>query len=529
MRADGSDDYLDALFSALYDDDFRRFQTTSKIKKGAALHAAANNKARIRSPFKGRTSPVKRSPTRDDDFRSNPAAERPRSASSKFVSKFRKIDVQQDMNEMLRRSTGSLAAAQRSDDMVPRKLEAPSYNNYIMSPVVSTGVDKIIEKLPRVENVYMQQASENTIRWADEQLLDLRMANSETPMSAGGVTFSSASAQRRLRDSHSRLPEPFNDKDSFYTPVPSTPYASSSAVQSSNAHMHRVGSDNDMDAVAARVEALTRSRAHQVSPEGLLREIRDCIQVRKNYLDQLLALEDYERISGVSHTLKDISLPSFYALLVSTRSISIRIVRSYKTLTSKYAMHSSNCEIIDLRKYVGAMASDLQPLDREPFTDWTGLYFDLNPFICAYRLDGTLATIFSDSSERQVQGHAPLVAKELYLDQMQLVECHELGAIVLGIYNDIQRSQKPKATEATAGRQRIKRSEKANEIIEELEFRLPDIETQRVLGQSFKAWRRAYDLQLSINSMRYTRDCFIKIKVVLQNFKVLSVAKYTGM
>jgi hypothetical protein len=520
MRSDGSDDYIDALFSALYDDDFLRFQTTAKKKKEAGLSVQVDGKTRVRSPSKSRGSPVKQSLTRGDKFRALPASERPRTAQSKFVSKFREIDVRQDLNDVLRRSTSSLDTIQRNDNMVPRRLEAPTYNNYFMSPAVSYRVDDALEKLPPVEPAYMQQSGENTIRWADEPWNGTDALSRVDVRSGGGRGGGDlASAQGRPFDSNPKMKGQFNDKKNLHTFGPETPYASSSAAKSWTVHSGGLNDDDDdVDAVAARVEALTRSRSHQVSSEGLLREIKDCIQVRKNYLDQLLALEDYERLSGVSQTLKDISLPNFYALLVSTRSVSVRIVRNYKILTTKHALDSSNDDIIDLRKYVGAMGSDLQPLDREPFTDWTGLHFNLNPFICAYRIDGTLATTFADSSERQAQSQAPMVAKELYLDQMQLLECHELGAIVLGAHNDIQRSLKMKSTEASARRQIIKRSEKGNELIEELEFRLPDIERQHELGRSFKAWRRAYDLQLSINSMRYTRDCFTKIKVVFYTY-----------
>lgn len=513
MLSDGGGDYIDQLFNAVYDEDLLRFQKTlrKKPKKGPSPSRPARS---AHSPTRMR---ARQSPTRaaaaaggggeggggGKPTKNGAVAERPQSASSKFVSKFRQIDVQQDMTELLRRSTGSIVTGGINDDMVPKKSRPPTYNNYVASPAVSYHVDNIVEKLPPLDSSHYAApppGSGSTVRWTDD-----------TRGGRGGADIDTPYRHLLAQDA----------SNNRYSQVPETPYADSSrGARMNNNFMRSKGEYDDGDydddayrGTAMRVETMTRSQSHQVSAEGLLHEIGDCIQVRKNYLDQLLALENYERLSGVSQTLKDISLPNFYALLVSTRNISLRIARTYKTLTTKHAIDPSDPDITVLRRYIGAMASDLSPLDRQPFTDWTGLHFDLNPFICAYRIDGALASVFSDSPEHEVRGHAAMIAKELYLDQMQLTECRELGATILGSYGDIQRQLRIKSMEADMERQKSERSEKNAVVMQELEFRVPDIERQHALSFGFRAWRRAYDLQLTMNSMRYTRECFAKIKV----------------
>jgi hypothetical protein len=251
-------------------------------------------------------------------------------------------------------------------------------------------------------------------------------------------------------------------------------------------------------------------------------DMNEWISLRQNYVAQIEALDKYERVTGASQVLSEISLPNFYALLVALRKISLRIVENYRMMVLQKEVPMN---MLEVHNHIVSMATDLNCLDRPPFTEWTGLHLSLNPFVCGYRLDGMISTTLSDLSNHSneltrllgPEGMPAMIPTELMMDQYETAECCELAKIVMAAYEEELRERKMRREQEDAVKAQMAETSarKVKLQIKREEFTLaaPEVLQRKALIRAWIAFKRAYDLEISIKNMALVRTHYIKRKV----------------
>ena len=246
-------------------------------------------------------------------------------------------------------------------------------------------------------------------------------------------------------------------------------------------------------------------------------DLNEWIGLRQNYIHQIESLERYERMCGSSQVLSEISMPNFYALLLAIRKISMRIADNYKMIVLQ---KETPLNLLEVHSYVVSMVTDMNCLDRQPFIDWTGLHFIFNPFVSAYRCDGTISTAMADmnvKSNRKEEQSPSMIPKELVMDQYENAECRELGAVLWGAYEEDNRKRRQQAEQDEAIKEQLAQTalRKAELAMkkEAFEFSGPKAVDDRCRKRAWVAWKKAFHLEISIKSMESVRKHIIKRNV----------------
>lgn len=247
-------------------------------------------------------------------------------------------------------------------------------------------------------------------------------------------------------------------------------------------------------------------------------DMNEWIGLRQNYIHQIESLEKYERMCGASQVLSEISMTNFYSLLTAIRKITIRIADHYRMIVLQ---KETPLNLLEVHSYVVSMATDMDVLDRQPFIDWTGLHFTLNPFVCGYRIDGNISTAMADLnvvSKKTDLSNPAMIPTELVMDQFETSECRDLGAVIWGAYTEDQRKRKAqREQDEVIKEQLIQSSVRKAELAlkrEAFEFAGPQAMEERSRVRAWAAWKKAFDLSISIRNMASVRSHIIKRNVI---------------
>ena len=261
-------------------------------------------------------------------------------------------------------------------------------------------------------------------------------------------------------------------------------------------------------------------------------DMNEWIGLRQNYIHQVESLEKYERMCGAAQVLSEISMPNFYSLLIAIRKITIRIADHYRMIILQ---KETPMNLLEIHSYVVGMATDMDVLDRQPFINWTGLHFTLNPFVCGYRIDGNISTAMADLnvvSKKTDQSNPAMIPPELVMDQFETSDCRDLGAVVFGAYMEDQRKKKAKREEDEAIKEQLAQSSvrKAELALkrEAFEFAGPQAVEERCRRRAWAAWKKAFDLAISIRNMASVRSHIIKRNVISHLYTCIRVAAYNN-
>lgn len=112
--------------------------------------------------------------------------------------------------------------------------------------------------------------------------------------------------------------------------------------------------------------------------------------LRENYIRQLAALDEHERLATDNGIKADISITNFIALILALRKVSYRIVMCYEKMKTSNDMHPA---FALMQKYLAKMGNDVHCIDREPFIAWIGVSAYHNPFFSTHSIDGESAIL----------------------------------------------------------------------------------------------------------------------------------------
>ena len=273
---------------------------------------------------------------------------------------------------------------------------------------------------------------------------------------------------------------------------------------------------------AGRPSAVNGVKKYSTRPYDLDKQYVDMnewIGLRQNYIHQVESLEKYERMCGAAQVLSEISMPNFFSLLIAIRKITIRIADHYRMIVLQ---KETPLNLLEIHSYVISMATDMDCLDRQPFIDWTGLDLTFNPFVCGYRIDGSISTAMSDlniTSKKMSESNPAMIPTELVMDQYETSECRDLGAVIWGAFQEDQRKRRAKAEEEEAIKQQlVQASVRKAELAmkrEAFEFAGPQAVEERRRRRAWVAWKKAFNLEISIKNMASVRKHIIKRNVIL--------------
>lgn len=237
------------------------------------------------------------------------------------------------------------------------------------------------------------------------------------------------------------------------------------------------------------------------------------MELRENYIRQIIALEQYEMFIQESNIRSDISVSNFLHLLVCLRKVSFRIADSYRKLLQ---YRSSANDIFELHAYIVKMASDIDCLNRQPFLNWMGISPILNPFLSIRRIDGSNALLAPPVDDIPRLKFLVLentqVSKELAPTRVEIELADDLSPVVMNAYSNHQQALKRRVLSAVDADEPLddvtvnSHGSKVNKGYRgELHHRRKEF---------FGIWRRTYLINVGVRNLVYARNYNISRKVL---------------
>lgn len=235
------------------------------------------------------------------------------------------------------------------------------------------------------------------------------------------------------------------------------------------------------------------------------------MELRENYIRQIIALEQYEMFIQESNVRSDISVSNFLHLLVCLRKVSFRIVDSYRKLLQ---FRSSANDIFELHAYIVKMATDIDCLNRQPFLNWMGISPILNPFLSIRRIDGSVALLAPPVDDIPRLKFLVLentqVSKELAPTRVEIELADDLSPVVMNAYSNHQQALKRRVLSVVDADEPLddmtvnSHGSKVNKGYRgELHHRRKEF---------FGIWRRTYLVNVGVRNLVYARNYNISRK-----------------